>query len=378
MVKSNPKPIDLWLAIGGVVVGIILFLLAKFPLTIATLLGVCFFLLLHPAWNFWWIEVRRWRQVTVVALLAGAIAIFGVCVWPSEQPISVAGWHWLVRCAAYARGLPWGWIVFSLTIGALAMAGLSLMLFRRQRLIEKRRILIKKESSKVEILSPLDLWTVGWCQTVSGRVCPAGNLVQVLVRPPDSSWHVQAVRVNGGLWTARCQFGEKEKPGMSYKIVAVLGDPLKQEKYDELPPNLTRSEIITVNRNSNDEIIDCPDEQLHRTRINDKNAIKKLVKVCFVRCEPHIDVPNDERQFVDFRFCIVNLSLFEVSIESVLGYITFIKVALDEAIKLEGALKVEKNERALNRGFRSEGWFTVRQYVPDYQVRAVAAAPKES
>jgi hypothetical protein len=235
------------------------------------------------------------------------------------------------------------------------------------------------KDSRVEILAPLDGRNVGWRQIVRGSVFPPDSEVQVLVNSPDGLWYVQEpVVVRGSSWSCRCQFGDKGKPGHAYKVGAVFGKPLKSTTYEELRDGLTTSQITTVNRSSDEDIIDCPDKQLHQIRINDKNAIKKWVKVCFVRCEPHIDVPNDERQFVDFRFCIVNLSLFEVSIESVLGYITFIKVALDEAIKLEGALKLEKNERALNRGFRSEGWFTVRQYLPDYQVRAVAGAPKES
>lgn len=123
----------------------------------------------------------------------------------------------------------------------------------------------------------------------------------------------------------------------------------------------------------------CSEPLLHDLKLGDKDAIKKWVKVCFVRCEPHINVTGDERQFVDFRVCILSLSLVEVSIEPVSGYITFIKAPpYEEAIRLDGKLKLEKNERALNQGFRSEGWFIVRQYIPDYQVGIVAAGNNQS
>lgn len=178
--------------------------------------------------------------------------------------------------------------------------------------------------------------------------------------------------------TSNSQFGEKHQSGGSYRVVAIHGVTLTDKEYDGLDDTWTKSNIITVNRNSDNNIIDCPEIRLHQTQVADKNAIRKMVKVCFVRCEPHLAVTGDEREFVDFRICILNFSLLAVSVDSVSGYITFTKPTYNETIQLEGALKLENAEKGLNIGFRGEGWFTVRQYVPEYQVTYVNSAPSES
>jgi hypothetical protein len=365
-------------------VPIILYLVPpKSPLLVLALLIALFLLLFYPIWVCF-SEKHHWLRILAIIVLAVAVVGFGFYVWPSQEiaspsplpvrpPMAETFTQWLVQCVAYARSLPpWFWNLISLAIGAFAVFAVGLVIIKRRRLIESL-------TPKVKILSPLDLGVVGWHRTVRGKVYPPESRVQVLVRPPDDCWHVQEVEVSGGLWTSNCQFGDKEKPGMSYKVVAVHGYSLRLKEYDDLPESLIRSNVITVNRNSDEDIIDCPDKQLHQTKIDDKSAIKDMVKVCFVRCETHIDVRDDERQFIDFRFNFLNLSLFQISIESVGGYITFTKAPYDETIQLEEKyLRLEKNTGALNRGFRSDGWFLIRQYLPDYQVRTVATGPKES
>lgn len=83
---NNQKPLDRWLSGGSIAVGIIFFLLPKTPLVIALALLVVFLLLLHPLWNFWWIEERTWRRLSATALLAIALALLGILVWPPGAP----------------------------------------------------------------------------------------------------------------------------------------------------------------------------------------------------------------------------------------------------------------------------------------------------
>jgi hypothetical protein len=270
----------------------------------------------------------------------------------SETTISI------VPYLAALRGLHWQPLLVGIIIGSLVTAASLRVIVRRQRLTESRRLAVEKEAPKVEILSALDLWTVGWRQTVRGKVYPTEGGVQVLVRHPDGAWRVQATEVTGGLWTARCQFGDKDKPGMSYKIVAVDGDSLKQETYDDLPLNLIRSEIITVNRNSNEEVIDCPDKQLHQTKIDDKSAIKDLVMVCSI--EPG-KVTDKGAVHLEFRWVILNMSLYGVSVPSIAGFIAFHKNGVLKGYRFRIPPSLEDKDAAVDRAYRKEGCFIIRQ-----------------
>jgi len=137
--------------------------------------------------------------------------------------------------------------------------------------------------------------------------------------------------------------------------------------------------VITVKRNSNEEFIDCPDVQLHQTRINDKNMITDLVKVCRIGCNLHVDpTEGDDRQYVDFDFWFLNLSLVPVSIESINGAITFMKETSSDAIPLDWELKLENNSGALNRPFRADGRFRLRQFLAPYDVTTVASGSDQS
>jgi hypothetical protein len=82
------KPVDLWFGIAGLVAGILLFVVPRTPLTIVLLLTLAFLLLIHPAWNFWWIEKALWRRVSALIILAIILAGVGYGSWPTP-PIAV-------------------------------------------------------------------------------------------------------------------------------------------------------------------------------------------------------------------------------------------------------------------------------------------------
>ncbi|MGC9969765.1 MAG: cold shock domain-containing protein [Bryobacteraceae bacterium] len=78
-----------WLALGSVVAGILLFLLPKTPAVIVVALVVLFLLLLHPVWNFWWIDRSLGRRIAALFVLGAALALVGLAVWP-VPPVSPA------------------------------------------------------------------------------------------------------------------------------------------------------------------------------------------------------------------------------------------------------------------------------------------------
>src|SRR5580692_10735795 len=97
MVKTE-KPIDRWLAVGGIAVGIVLFLAPKTTLVIVSLLILVFALMIHPIWHFWWIEKRLWRKLLCTILFVWGLVWFGRISWPSESTgfgqvaASASGW----------------------------------------------------------------------------------------------------------------------------------------------------------------------------------------------------------------------------------------------------------------------------------------------
>ncbi len=84
-VPRNLKPIDRWLAIGGIAVGIGFSLLPKTSAVIVVALVVIFGLLVHPLWYFWWIEKTFSRRVMAGLVFAIGLVVFGVQVWPKPQ-----------------------------------------------------------------------------------------------------------------------------------------------------------------------------------------------------------------------------------------------------------------------------------------------------
>jgi hypothetical protein len=82
------KPIDRWLQLASMAVGLVFWLLPKTPLVIVSCLLLIFLLLLHPLWNLWWIENYKPRQVFVMILLAAICITIGYKVWPEPQRIN--------------------------------------------------------------------------------------------------------------------------------------------------------------------------------------------------------------------------------------------------------------------------------------------------
>jgi hypothetical protein len=83
MVKPN-KPIDIWLALGAVVVGVLFYWIEKTPVTLVGSLLLILVLMIHPIWNFWWIEKTYGRRICVISLFIVLLIIFGYVYWPSR------------------------------------------------------------------------------------------------------------------------------------------------------------------------------------------------------------------------------------------------------------------------------------------------------
>jgi membrane-associated PAP2 superfamily phosphatase len=78
------KPRDLWLTLGSVALGILLYLLAKTPTLVVICVVAIFGLLVHPVWHFWWIEESLARRVGALIILAGVLVFVGEAAWPRE------------------------------------------------------------------------------------------------------------------------------------------------------------------------------------------------------------------------------------------------------------------------------------------------------
>ncbi|MEW6713732.1 MAG: hypothetical protein AB1306_01400, partial [Nitrospirota bacterium] len=88
--------------LGAIAVGILYFWIPKTTTTLVISLGLIFFLLIHPLWNFWWVEKSRFRQITFVSFLLILLIALGFIAWPSgdvQQPASSA----ILRVADYER-----------------------------------------------------------------------------------------------------------------------------------------------------------------------------------------------------------------------------------------------------------------------------------
>jgi hypothetical protein len=81
--SSSEKPVDRWLGLVGIAVGIVFFLLPKTQIIVAIALMSIFGLLFRPLWNFWWIENSIIRRVSAMVLFLVALGIVGNYSWPS-------------------------------------------------------------------------------------------------------------------------------------------------------------------------------------------------------------------------------------------------------------------------------------------------------
>lgn len=62
------------------------------PTAVVIALLIVFALLVHPTWNFWWVEGRRWRQLTFLMLLVTGLILIGQVSWPRRvTELVVAG-----------------------------------------------------------------------------------------------------------------------------------------------------------------------------------------------------------------------------------------------------------------------------------------------
>lgn len=84
---AEKKPIDRWLTLVGLVVGIMLYLVPKTPLVVICGLVLIFILLIHPIWHFWWIEKSIWRRLGVLTFLLGILIFIGFISWPTQPSI---------------------------------------------------------------------------------------------------------------------------------------------------------------------------------------------------------------------------------------------------------------------------------------------------
>jgi hypothetical protein len=88
-VAQQPKPVDKWLGIGGIVATIILFLLNKTPTLVICLSTLIFVLLVHPVWNFWWVESTLSRRIIAIVLLASVCVGIGYLSWPNPKYLTL-------------------------------------------------------------------------------------------------------------------------------------------------------------------------------------------------------------------------------------------------------------------------------------------------
>ena len=81
------KPVETFLSLFGIAVGIIMTLLPKtFPVVITCLLLI-YGLLVYPIWNFWYIERSLWLRLSALFLLASFLCGFGYIVLPKQNSL---------------------------------------------------------------------------------------------------------------------------------------------------------------------------------------------------------------------------------------------------------------------------------------------------
>jgi hypothetical protein len=80
--KKESKPVDRWLGVAGMALGLLLFLLPKTQPIIIGCLLLIWLLLLHPTINFWWVENRPWRQCLAFVALTVSLVWLGLYIKP--------------------------------------------------------------------------------------------------------------------------------------------------------------------------------------------------------------------------------------------------------------------------------------------------------
>src|SRR5882724_8334996 len=84
------KPVDRWLGLSGIATGIAFYLLPKTSLVVLCSLALILGLLIHPIWNFWWVEKAIWRRLGALSLFVAFLALLGYFSWPPSQPHEIS------------------------------------------------------------------------------------------------------------------------------------------------------------------------------------------------------------------------------------------------------------------------------------------------
>lgn len=82
---QSSKPGDLWLSLASIAVGIMFYLLPKTTIVTVIALISIFVLLIHPIWNFWWVERYLHRRLISLAVLGILLVGLGFYVWPQSE-----------------------------------------------------------------------------------------------------------------------------------------------------------------------------------------------------------------------------------------------------------------------------------------------------
>lgn len=80
---SSGKPIDLWLGLTGIAASIVYANLPKTPLLVIVSVFAIFICLLHPIWNFWWIEKSNALRAIAVMCWVIVSLLIGYASWPA-------------------------------------------------------------------------------------------------------------------------------------------------------------------------------------------------------------------------------------------------------------------------------------------------------
>jgi hypothetical protein len=105
----------------------------------------------------------------------------------------------------------------------------------------------------------------------------------------------------------------------------------------------------------------CPDRWLHNIAVREGDAIQVAVRVLDV----HWKTNDDE---IDFTFSILNISVFDVSIDKVIG--GHIKFATKQLL---GFREIVENN-AIDMSHGTTGWFVVRQQVSEQDLARIRGA----
>jgi hypothetical protein len=274
------------------------------------------------------------NKATLVSLLEGkpitqSVVGSGIAqvIWQGVSfAISFVAGH-----SAYIEGLP---LYLAILLGAvifliLAIVAnvLSAIIFRRthsREALSGETLSAIKATAEIGILTPNDNDEVGLQHVVRGYVSPPGTPIQVLVYSRNRKWYLQrSVDVSGYGWSVECVFGNDKTPdGSIYKVIALLGDHLKTEKYDNLPDATAKSNIVTIRRRS-------PNPP--------KLASEDYAR--FLYTEMRVDVRQLAQGYIRFSFLVFNgarsLLLAEKNID---GFISYEHPDSHETVRLERPL----------------------------------------